>query len=242
MLENKDFIAWSGENCVVVCGHDGATGSNKPHDPVEETDPKTKEKKSVCPLYTGLTCDEHKAIRREVGEGKEGLPKIEVPSGFPNSWMVGPDGKVEKLESKDCMAAGALQDALTAFQKTYEAKPLTFKKWDGYKKLLADSDKALEDGKLKAALGPIAKVDADAKKLTPGLLDLVKSKLAAVNEKAVAQMAEIKDGTLDDAAKLKAARALRGEVSAKFSTGSLPVLVELDAWLKELAAAPAPAK
>ena len=139
-------------------------------------------------------------------------------------------------------ASDALQDALIAFQKTYESKPVAFKKWDGYKKLLADGDKALADGKLKAALGPIAKVDADAKKLTPGLLELVKSKLAAVNEKAVAQLTEIKDGTLDDAAKLKAARALRAEVSAKFSSGNLPVLAELDAWLKETAAAAAPAK
>jgi len=242
VLENKDFITWSGENCVVVCGHDGATGTNKPHDPVEETDAKTKEKKSVCPLYTGLTCEEHKAIRREVERPKDDVGKIEVPSGFPNSFMVGPDGKVEKLEQKDAMAPGALQDALLAFQKTYEAKPITFKKWDGYRKLLADSDKALADGKLKAALGPIAKVDADAKKLTPGLLEVVKTKLAAVNEKAVAQLAEIKDGTLDVAAKLKAARALRAEVSAKLSSGNLPVLAELDAWLKETAAAAAPAK
>lgn len=242
MLENKDFITWSGENCVVVCGHDGATGTNKPHEPVEETDAKTKEKTAVCPLYPGLACEEHKAIRRDAGEGKDGLPKIDIPSGFPNSWMVGPDGKVEQIEQKDAMAAGALQDALVAFQKTYESKPVGFKKWDGYRKLLADSDKALADGKLKAALAPIAKVDADAKKLTPGLIEVVKTKLAGVNEKAVAQLAEIKDGTLDVPAKLKAARALRAEVSAKFSSGNLPVLADLDAWLKETAAAAAPAK
>ncbi len=241
MLENKDFITWSNDNCVVVCGHDGATGSNKPHDPVEETDPKTKEKKSVCPLYPGLTCDEHKMIRADVGHPKDDFGKIEVPSGFPNSWMVGPDGKVEKLEPKDAMAAGALQDALTAFQKTYEAKPLTFKKWDGYKKQLADADKALEEGKLKAALAAVAKVDGDAKKLTPGLLELVKAKAAAVNEKAVAQLTEVKDGTLDVAAKVKAVRALRGDVSQKLSTGNLAVLADIDAWLKENAAA-APAK
>lgn len=243
MLENKDFITWSAENCVVVCGHDGATGSNKQHDPVEETDPKTKEKKSVCPLYPGLTCDEHKMIRADVGHPKDDFGKIEVPSGFPNSWMVGPDGKVEKLEQKDCMAAGALQDALIAFQKTYEAKPIGFKKWEGYKKLLAEGDKALADGKLKAALAPLAKVDAEAKKLSPGLIELVKAKVGAVNEKAVAQFTETKDGTLDVAAKTKAVRALRADlVGVKFSTGNLPVVADIDAWLKENAAAAAPAK
>lgn len=242
MLENKDFITWSSESCVVVCGHDGVTGANnKAHEPVEETDAKTKEKKSVCPLYPGLTCDEHKAIRQDVEAGKDGLPKIEVPGGFPNSWMVGPDGKVEKIDQKVAMAAGALQDALIAFQKTYEAKPLPFKKWEGYKKQLVDAGKALGDGKLKLALAAVAKVDGDAKKLTPGLVDLVKAKASAINEKAVAQLTEVKDGTLDVAAKVKAVRALRAEVGQKLSTGNLAVLADIDAWLKENAAA-APAK
>jgi hypothetical protein len=78
-------------------------------------------------------------------------------------------------------------------------------------------------------------------KLTPGLVDLVKAKASAINEKAVAQLTEVKDGTLDVAAKVKAVRALRAEVGQKLSTGNLAVLADIDAWLKENAAA-APAK
>ena len=151
MLENKDFVTWSNENVVVVVGHDGATGDNKQHEPAEEVDSKTKEKHAVCPLYHGLTCEEHKAIRREVENPKDGVGKIAIPSGYPNSWLVGPDGVVEKLENKDAGAAGGCEDALTAFQKKYEGKPIPLKKYEAYKKSLAEGDKAVEDGKWKVA-------------------------------------------------------------------------------------------
>ena len=50
---------------------------------------------------------------------------------------------------------------------------------------------------------------------------------------------EIKGGTDDDATKLKNVKTLRADVGAKLSTGTLPVVADLDAFLK--AAAP-PAK
>jgi hypothetical protein len=242
VLENKDFVTWANENCVVLVGHDGATGENKQHEPVEATDPKTKEKHQVCPLYDGLTCDEHKAIRRAASSPPDGYPKIDVPSGFPNSWIVGPDGVVEKIEPADQQAAGKIQELLQTVQKRYEAKPLAFKKWDGYRKSFADGDKALADQKWRAALAAYAKVDADAKKLPPGMADQVKAKVEGANTAVAARFDELKNGDGDAAAKLKGVKALRAEVGQKFSSGNLACLADIDAWIKEQAAAAAPAK
>jgi hypothetical protein len=237
VLENEDFITWANENIVTVVGHDGATGENKPHESVEFKDPKTKETSQVCPLYEGLTCEEHKAIRREASAPKDDFGKIDVPSGFPNTWMVGPDGVVERVEGKDQSTAGKLEELLTEFQKKYEGKPLTLKKYEAYRKSFTDGDAALEAGKWRVALAAYAKIDADAKKLPKGLTDRVKAKVDAANERIAARFAELKDGDLDAAAKLKAVKAMRSEVGAKFSTGFLPVVADLDTWIKEQAAA-----
>jgi hypothetical protein len=233
VLEDDDFIAWANENVVIVLGHDGATGDKEQHKPVEVTDSKTKEKKEVCPLYDGLTCEEHKAIRKEVADPKGGVGKIDVPSGFPNTFMVGPDGVVERIDPKDQQVAKNIQEALVAFQKKYEGKPLPWKKYDAHRKSISDGDRAVEEGKWKAALAAYAKVDADAKKLPQGLLDRLKAKVDALNEKVAAKFAEIRDGEDDPAAKVKALKALRGEVGAKLSTGPLAVTADLDAWIKE---------
>jgi hypothetical protein len=241
VLENDDFVTWANENIVTVVGHDGATGENKQHDPVEVKDPKTKEVTKVCPLYEGLTCEEHRDIRREAANPKDGFGKIDVPSGFPNSWMVGPDGVVERIDPKDQQTAGKIEELLQEFQKKYDVKPLPMKKYDAYRKAIADGDKAVEDGKWRAALSAYAKVDADAKKLPAGLAERLKGRIDAANEKVAAKFTELKDGSLDAAAKMKAVRALRGEIGTKFSTGNLAVVADIDTWIKEQAAAAAPA-
>lgn len=238
MLENEDFVAWANENVVIVVGHDGATGEKKQHEPVKQTNAKTKEEKEICPKYAGLTCAEHKAIRREVGEPKDGLGKIDVPSGFPNTWMVGPDAKVEKLEPKDQQVAKTVQDDLVAFQKKFEGKPIAWKSYDKLKKSLADADAATEAGKWKDALAALLKVDSDSgAKKSKHLSEKVKAKADAVNAKVVARLAEIKDGSSAPADKVKAAKSLRGDVGAKFSFGNLAVVADLDAFVKETSAA-----
>lgn len=241
MLDHDDFIAWSNENIVAVVGHDGATGGKEDHKPVTEKDPKTKEEREICPTYPGLTCAEHKALRAAFSNPPDGWGKIGQSDGVPNHWMVGPDGVCEKIENKDAALPKALIEVLTAFQKKYDGKPVALKKWDAYNKQFADAEKALADGKWKAALAAYAKVDADGKKLSKGLVDKVAAKATELNDKVAARFTELKDGTDDDATKLKAVKALRAEVGQKLSTGFLPVVAELDAWIKEASAKPAEA-
>ena len=242
MLDNEEFMTWSNENIVAVVGRDGAVGGKEDHKPVEEVDPKTKEKREVCPSYPGLTCEEHRAMRRTFANPPDGWGKIPPSDGVPNNWVVGPDGTVEKIENKDAFVVKTLIETLTTFQKKYEGKPVPLKKWDAYNKSFAEADKAVEDGKWKVALAAYAKVDADAKKLSKGLTEKLAAKATALNDRVAARFAEVKDGSDDAATKLKAVKALRADVGQKLSTGPLAVVAELDAWLKEQAAAAAPPK
>ena len=240
MLSNDDFIAWTNENAVAEVGHDGATGGKEDHKPIDEVDPKTKEKRSVCPSYTGLTCEEHRKCRADASSGADGLPKIGTSDGVPNSWVILPDGTVEKFDQAKSMAAKSAIDELTTYQKKITGKPVPFKKYEAYRKSFADGDKALEDGKWKVALAAYLKVDADAKKLSTAVEDKVKAKLSTANEKIAAKFAELKDGDGDAASKLKAVKALRAEVGTKFSSGFLASIADMDAWIKDAAAAAAP--
>jgi hypothetical protein len=238
VLENDDFVAWTNENCLCVVGHNGAV-HGEDHKPVEVTDPKTKEKKSTCPKYLGLTCEEHQAVQADAQNPKDGVGKITMPGGVPATFMVGPDGAVEQMDQAKSQGAKSAIDELVAYQKKYDGKPIPSKKYEAYKKLFADGDTALEAGKWKDALSALVKVDADGKKLSKGLVEKVKAKADALSEKAKAKFDELKDGDGDPAAKLKAVKALRADLSTKLSTGALAVVADLDAWIKEQATTPA---
>ena len=242
MLSNDDFIAWTNENAVAEVGHDGATGGKEDHKPVDETDPKTKEKRSVCPSYTGLTCEEHRKCRADASSGADGLPKIGQADGVPNSWIILPDGTVEKFDQAKSMSPKDAIEELTKYQKNVQGKPVGSKKYEVYRKAFADGDKAVEDAKWKVALAAYLKVDADAKKLSTALEEKVKAKLATANEKVAAKFTELKDGDGDAATKLKTIKALRADVGTKFTSGFLASVADMDAWIKDAAAAAAPAK
>ena len=244
MFDNDDFIAWANENIVVAVGHNTSTPGNEQHKPVKETDPKTKEEREVCPKYPGLTCEEHKAVATAAEQSPpEGWAKMPESKGIPNNAVFHPDGTVEKLENKDVMVAKTAIDTLTAKQPNKkDDKPVPFKKWDAYRKSFEDADKAVADGKWKAALAALAKVDADGKKLSKGLTEKLVAKVKDVDEKVGARFGEIKDGSGDDAAKLKETKALRAEVGQKLAAATLAVVADLDAWIKEHAAPAAPPK
>lgn len=238
MLDTEDFATWCNENCLCVVGHDGAVGGKEDHKPAEETDPKSKEKRAICPVYGGLTCEEHRQVKQDAGNAKEGYPKIEFPNGVPNTWMIGPDGVVVQMDQKDSMLPKNAIEAMTVFQKKYAGKPVGFKKWEAYRKLLDDGDKAVEAGKWKDAMTAYVKIDADVKKLSPGLIERVKTKAEELNGKLKARLEELTSAEADDATKLKNVRALRGEISAKFSFGPLAVLADIETWIKAQAPAP----
>ena len=258
MLENSEFIAWANENVVMVVGHQG-TGHGayaakkggeeaKPADPKPE-DPKADDPKpegdasseggtpeakpageKECTIYPGITCAEHEKIHEDA---KTGSPSVEF-QGWPSSFMVGPDGTVEKHTrdrvTKDCI------DDLLDFQKKFKVK-ISWKKWNAHLDALAAGEKAAEEGRFKAAFAAYASIEKEGKKLSSLQLALP-AKVEALNARVTDAFAKTRDASDDPAEKVKAIRALRGEVSAKLLKACLPVLAEIDAWLK---ANPAPA-
>jgi hypothetical protein len=249
VLENADFIAWANENVVLVVGHKGS--QHKPPAAKDSKDPKTGKgakddpapppeepapngAADGCSLYPGLSCAEHEKIMEDATTG--GTPKLEV-KGYPTSYMVAPDGTFVKhtsdREPKACM------NALIDYQKKFKIK-IPGKKYAGYIATVADGDAAVAAGKWKDALTAYGKIDAEGKKLA-SLQTELKGKVDALNAKVVEAFGRLKDGDGDAVAKNKSIKSLRADVSAKLSTGALPVLADIDEWLKANPA-PVPAK
>jgi hypothetical protein len=236
VLENAEFIAWANENVVVVIGHKGSVHAPEKKDPKAPPAPEpapeaeTAGAPGECRLYPGLTCAEHEKIMEDATGS--GTPKVEV-KGYPTSYMVAPDGTFAKHTSdrqpKPCM------DALVDYQKRFRLK-ITAKKFASHLAALADGDKAVAEGRWKDALAAYAKVDGEGKRLSSLQMELP-AKVEALNAAVAAAFAKAKDGDAAPAPKRAAVAALRSAVAAKLSTGPLPVVAELDAWL---AANPAP--
>jgi hypothetical protein len=265
VLEDEDFIAWANQNIVVVVGNGNASGKHdtgekdegdekgSKKDDGKEDEAKDEDAKPEaettegegdgaapaaaagdvdCTYYPGLKCREHAAISSEVHAPKGDEPKIPDFQGVPASFLIGPDGTVE--DCKEDRAPSSLQNAVEDFQKKVKAKPMPFKKYEGYLTALEKGDAAVEAGKWKVALVEYAKVDKDRKKY-PGLAARVDKRVEAMDAKVVEAFEKAKEEP-DAAARLKAVKALRSEASARLSSGLLPVVATIDAWLKEAAA------
>jgi hypothetical protein len=272
VLEDEDFIEWANENIVVVVGNDNGSGKHegkkkdddakkdddKKHMPApdeeepaedggegkkEEGEPAPDGRVSPaadvdCTYYPGIKCAEHVKVRQDIHTPPGEEPKIPEFKAIPASFLVGPEGTVKDVG--DARATSSVKNAVEDLQKELKAKPLPFKKYEGYLKALDDGDKAAEEGKWKAALAAYGKIDKDSKKV-PGLAGRLPKRLETLNAKVVEAFEKAK-GEADAAAKVKAVKALRAEASAKLSSGPLPVVAEMDAWIKENPVPPAPKK
>ena len=225
MLENKNFVEWANENVVVVVGH-----SETEH-PTEVEDEKGT-KTPGCPLYKGLTCEQHRAIVGECRNPGEGLPKLESTNLMPNSWFVTPDGTVTQVEAEAQQVAGKIEELVAEMQKT-AGKSLPYKKYEKYLEAFQATDAAITDGKLKDAIKALQKVEKDEKKLPDGMKADVDKRIESLDKAAQAQFDAISGGEDDTAAKLKAANKLKSDVGARFKRGYLPVVEKITAWIKE---------
>ena len=143
--------------------------------------------------------------------------------------MIAPDGKTFEPHTKD-RAVKDLEDGVGDFEKKAKVHPS--KKYEGFLKALSDGDKAVADGKWKVAISAYLQIDAVAKKM-PSLGGRLPAKLEALNDAVVTAFGKLKDDAATDlAAKVKAVKALRSDLGPKFATGTLPVVADIDAWLK----------
>lgn len=252
MFEDPEFISWANENVVLLVGHPKAG-----HKSVDVAKPAKGEPKSQCTLYPGISCDDHDAIFKEAalvaggggdkdkdkpapkpkkGEPKLVLPKMEV-KGFPSSYMLTPDGKLEKHEAD--RATASCRDKLVEFQKAFDEHPIPFSKFADVKKAVDEAEAALKAGRLKACLDACVKADRElAGQFPKAMAEAWNARLEALNKKVAAKFAEAKKAK-DPAAVAKAVQALRDEFGAALTAGPLPAIADFDAFL---GTAPAPAK
>ena len=80
MLENGKFVDWANENIIVVVGH------TEDKHPTEYEDEKGKMAPG-CPLYRGLTCEQHRAITGECRNASDDLPKIGPVPGLAGLYV-----------------------------------------------------------------------------------------------------------------------------------------------------------
>lgn len=204
-----------------------------------ETEDAKGKKIPGCDLYAGLTCEQHQKIMQDVGSGADGMPKIEIPNGVPNSWLVGPDGTVEAIEPAKQQSAGAVQELAEALQKKV-GKVVAWKDFEKLQEGFEAGAKATEAGEFKAAIAAYGAIDKKAAKLPEAFGTRLKTAVEALSAKAVEAFEAVK--AVEDAAKRdKDMKALRAKLSAKIGASALPVLADIDAWLKANPA-PAPAK
>jgi hypothetical protein len=230
VLENEDFVKFANENVICVVGHND-TGH------AAEIEDAKGNKTPGCALYPGLQCKDHQAIMGEVAQPAEGMPKIELPNGVPNSWLIAPDGTVEKIESADQQSAGKVQELIEALQKK-SGKAIGWKDYEKLSTAFETGAKATETGDLKAAITAYQQIEKKAGKMPASVGERLTKCVEALNAKAVEAFEALKSAE-DAVQRDKDMKALKSKVAAKIGPKALPVLADIDAWLK---ANPAPAK
>lgn len=252
VLEAEEFIEWANENVVVLVAHPKGG-----HKKVDVAKPAKGEPKEQCSLYPGISCDMHDqafkdltgkdgpgsskddkekkpAPKSKKGEPKEELPRAEV-KGYPNSFVITPDGKVEKHGAD--RKPDSCRDLLLEKQKAFDENPIAASKWADVSKAWADAEKAAKDGKWKPALDAMAKAEAAAGgKLPKALVEKEKAKVEALNAKVAQRFGDLKKGK-DVAAAAKAIQALHDDANVTLLAGPLPVVEDIAVWLREHAPA-----
>lgn len=229
MLTNDKFVEWANENIVCVVGH-----SEKEHE-AEVEDAKGK-KHPGCSLYHGLQCAEHEKMMQDCMSPGEGLPKVPVGNGMPNSWLVAPDGTVEEIEPKNQQVAGNIMDQVAVLQKK-AGKVVLWKDFEKLSEAFEAGAKAVEAGDFKVAIAQYSTIDKKAAKLPESVGARLKERVDALNAKAV-EAFEAAKAVADAVQRDKDMKALRAKVSTKIGVNPLPVLADVDAWLKANPLAP----
>jgi len=232
VLENEDFVKFANENVICVVGH------NDTGHAAEVEDAKGK-KAPGCPLYPGMTCKEHQDIMGEVGRPPEGMPKIDMPNGVPNSWLVAPDGTVQRIEGADQQSAGKIQELAEELQKK-AGKAIGWKDYEKLSTAFETGLKATDEGDWKAAILAYQQIEKKAAKMPASVGERLGKRVEELNAKVV-EAFEAAKAVEDAAQRDKDMKALKAKVSSKIGAKALPVLTDIDAWLKANPA-PAPAK
>ena len=189
-MESDEFVEWANETIVVCVAH-----GDKGHDPVEEENAKG-EKTKVCPLYPGLTCEQHQQADIDMVNAPEGLPKIKSPDGVPWGCLIAPDGSIHEFDKGGDRIVGKLMETATEVQKPF-GDALVWKKYEKIHEAFVDGDAAVEKADWKTAIRAYAELEKGRKKSPQTLMEQLDAKEKALDEKLDAAWAEIESGSQD---------------------------------------------
>lgn len=208
LFQNGEVAALLNDRVLVLIGH--RPGG---HEPVEQLDPKTRERRAVCPLFPQIACAAHDAIYDE----RAGYFDYE---DLPAAFLLSPSGEVivkdmERVGVKQL--AGKLEEA----QRKLGAGVFR-SEVDRLERKLEKGDKKADKGQLKGALriyeGELEGCDKEFLKRK------IEARLAALDERALAMIEQAKQ---EDSAKirrdtlLRIAREMKGRAPAEAAQAAL---------------------
>ncbi|RMG18608.1 MAG: hypothetical protein D6731_01645 [Planctomycetota bacterium] len=148
LFHNPVFVNYVNEFAVSVVGH------RETHDMIEVVDPRTRERKKVCPRYPTIPCEVHARAASEARQGG-GFQFRGVPASFVC------DSSGKQLAQVRGMSPQAFIDALKEAQRTIGKPPLTATAIAELERDLLKGDKLLAKGKYAKAHKAYAKVAED---------------------------------------------------------------------------------
>ncbi len=225
VLASPEFVAWMNENIVLIISHSDTGHPEGIEDDKGDLQP-------GCPVYPGLTCEQHRAIEEEIRGAADPLPKIDFGNGRPVAFLVAPGGEVTRMDSATQQTPDKIQELVESLQKT-AGKHIPWKKFQEYQEDFSACEAAAAAGKFKDAIKSVQRVEKEAGKLPEAFQAEVAARMQALNASIQEALQQITTSEADPAAKLKQLNELRLQASLRLSKGYLPVVEAINAAIKE---------
>jgi len=226
LLADPAFASWANEHVVLVVGH---SDPNHPAD-VEGADGKPV---AGCPVYAGLLCEQHRQVDVDVEAGEDGRPRIAVGNDRPTAFLLSPSGESTRIAGSALYEGEMIREKTEAVQKAAGAL-VTRSQHQAFLAAFATVQTAAEEGRFKDALRAFQAIEKDAKKIPPSYAAEVAARREALDAVVLAAFARLRDDpALDETARLKKVVALRQEAGQRLTTGYLPAIAAIDAWIRD---------
>lgn len=226
VLTRKAFVRWSRDALIPLVVH-----NERLHEETEvEVDGEVVRR---CALYPGLSCRDHVRAAVDVDNARgEHLVQVPFVELCPNSWLVLPDGEVQRIAEKDQFDPKAIRRQVERVQEGLGAS-LEADVVVPVREALERAEAALDDDRWREALEALAGIERHVPAPHAALRALVRRHFEAIDE-WVAFEAE---DALEREEPTDADRALLARLASAVNVlvygRMVPIKAKLDAWLRD---------
>lgn len=225
VLTNAAFIRWANENVVTLVAH-----NELGHD-VEMVENATGGEDERCSLYPGMTCREHLNAAVDIDTARdEDLVPVPFVELCPNTWLVRPDRKVDRVAEKAQFQPKAVRKQAEALQKELGGA-LTAARYVEIRDLLQRGDAALDEEAWRRALDDWAAVWKIEQAPHASLKALLEGRMTLLDEAVELEIDDLVEQTRPDAAALAKGRALHQALEVQVLGRYVPSRERLGLWL-----------